>query len=82
MLGSTQQKELPVLWNQMPAELRKSVAVKRAATVKTSVIKKQKKKADDPDKIFAKLEEKEKVDIEGEGVAGLTSVLSHTSEFL
>lgn len=55
----------------MPTELKRTVAAKRAATTKSSVVKsKQKKKADDPDKIFAKLEEKEKVEVDGEGAGG------------
>ena len=54
----------------MPTEIYSSVSKKRLATTKAkpAVKAKYRKKTEDPDKIFAKLEEKEKVDSEGEGM--------------
>lgn len=57
-------KELPVLWDRMPAELRKKkMATKRSAmsTSKINTKPKRLKKTDDPNKILASLEEKEKM---------------------
>ncbi len=65
------EKELPVLWNRMPTELKKLVT-KRLTTGKSKVtLNTKKKKIEDPDKIFAKLEKKETNESEGEGTGGL-----------
>ncbi|XP_046445716.1 DNA-directed RNA polymerase III subunit RPC7-like isoform X1 [Daphnia pulex] len=61
-------KKLPVLWNRMPSEL-KILVNKRLTTGKSNVtLNAKRKKFEDPDKIFAKLEKKETNESEGEGV--------------
>ncbi|KAI9565019.1 hypothetical protein GHT06_008761 [Daphnia sinensis] len=62
------EKELPVLWNRMPTELKKSIAKKLGIEKLKTVKSGKKKKIEDPDKIFAKLEKKEIVESEGEGM--------------
>ncbi|XP_045024959.1 DNA-directed RNA polymerase III subunit RPC7-like isoform X2 [Daphnia magna] len=58
------EKELPVLWNRMPTELKKSMTKKLTITKLKTVKSGKKKKTEDPDKIFAKLEKKEIVESE------------------
>jgi hypothetical protein len=63
------EKELPVLWNRMPSEL-KILVNKRLTTGKSNVtLNAKRKKFEDPDKIVAKLEKKETNKSE-EGVGG------------
>lgn len=67
---SQPEKELPVLWTRMPFELRQKRAQKRSyQSMKQSLKVKQKRLLDDPSKILAKLEEREKLgkDDEAEG---------------
>jgi hypothetical protein len=77
------EKELPVLWNRMPAELRETLP-KRLATGNSKVtLNAKKKKVEDPDKIFAKLEKKERNESEGDGNGGLLSkVYSNFHKFI
>ncbi|XP_046455197.1 DNA-directed RNA polymerase III subunit RPC7-like isoform X2 [Daphnia pulex] len=64
--NTSYEKELPVLWNRMPAELRETLP-KRLATGNSKVtLNAKKKKVEDPDKIFAKLEKKERTESEVE----------------
>ncbi|XP_046655627.1 DNA-directed RNA polymerase III subunit RPC7-like isoform X1 [Daphnia pulicaria] len=66
--STSYEKELPVLWNRMPAELRDDTFTKRLATGKSKVtLNAKRKKVEDPDKIFAKLEKKERNESEGDG---------------
>ncbi|XP_046655628.1 DNA-directed RNA polymerase III subunit RPC7-like isoform X2 [Daphnia pulicaria] len=66
--NTSYEKELPVLWNRMPAELRDDTFTKRLATGKSKVtLNAKRKKVEDPDKIFAKLEKKERNESEGDG---------------
>ena len=62
---------MPVLWNRMPTELKRDG--KRLPELKSKSAVKAKlprKRIEDPNKILAKLEEKEKIESEGEGAGG------------
>ena len=66
-------RELPVLWDRMPTEL-KTQSVKRKVKVATSIKPKLVKRAVDPNDILSKLEAKEKHDSDVEDeTKGITS---------